>query len=589
MQTTDTRPFHDDFADRALLAGNIVKARSSSHNATTEIKEPSHAGRLSRSLWYTWVAPSSGTVSLDTRGSAGDTQLAIYTGENLASLNLVASNDNESAGFLSSRATFEAVVDTSYQFAVDNATAGMVILNLTSAQANDAFASAQLLDGDAPLVTTTNASATSELGEPSPISGTNRKTLWYKWEAPASGTFQVSAYSAVADTALAVYTGDSVDALSVVGSNDDAGISGANLNALVAFEATEDVEYHIAVDTLGSESGEITLSLTDAVWQFATGDRDDSDLRRPTITNTPSVAEDGTIHVSSADNYFYALNPDGSLKWRTQTDSFSDSSTSAIAPDGTIHFGTVTGTIYALNPDGSIKWTSSLGNSAYVAGPSVAADGTVYFKQDDGTVRAFSPQGAQLWSYFIAGEGSYAGPAVATDGTILVPANDGAIHALSPSGSLIWKYQPQTATAADDISGIYTSPSIDEHGNICDCTLNGTAFSITGKGVLRWVFRTPETGKNVSSSLALGDDRAYFASYEGFLYALDQTSGALVWRSSIEAQARSSSAAIASDGSIVVGSYANKLFRFSPDGQQMRAWSAGNWFRSSPTLADGRI
>ncbi|GAB5561166.1 MAG: hypothetical protein SynsKO_28130 [Synoicihabitans sp.] len=589
LQTPDTRPFHDDFADRALLAGNIVKARSSSHNATTEIGEPSHAGRLSRSLWYSWVAPASGTVSVDTRGSEGDTQLAIYTGENLSDLSLIVANDNGGDGFLSSRASFEAVVDTTYHIAVDNTAAGMVILNLASAQANDAFDSAQLLDGDAPLVTTTNANATSESGEPIPISGTNRKTLWYKWEASRTGTFQVSAYSETADTALAVFTGASVDALTLVGSNDDAGISGGNLNALVEFQATEDVEYHIMVDTLGSSTGEITLSLTDAVWQFATGDRDDSDLRRPTITNAPSIGEDGTIYVSSADNYFYALNPNGSLKWRTQTDSFSDSSTSAIAPDGTIHFGTVTGTVYALNPNGSIRWTSSLGNSAYVAAPSVAEDGTVYFKQDDGTLRAFSSQGTQLWSYFVPGEGSYAGPAITTDGTIIVPANDGALHALSPAGSLIWKYQPQTAENTDDVSGIYTSPSIDQHGNIYACTLNGTAFSVTDKGALRWVFRTPEPGENVSSSLALGDGRAYFASYGGFLYALDQTSGTMVWRSSIEAQARSSSAAIASDGSIIVGSYANKLFRFSSDGQQIRAWSAGNWFRSSPALADGRI
>jgi outer membrane protein assembly factor BamB len=589
LRTTDTRPFHDDFADRARLAGNIVKSRSSSHNATTESGESAHAGRLSRSLWYTWVAPSSGIVSVDTRGSEGDTQLAIYTGDNLSSLSLIADNDNDAAGFLSSRATFTAVVDTTYQIAVDNTAAGMVILNLVSAQANDAFDSAQLLDGDAPLVTTTNASATSEPGEPRPVSAANGKTLWYRWEAPATGTFQVSAYSATTDPALAVYTGSSVNALTTIGFNDDAGINGANINALVEFQATEGTEYHIALDSLGSESGEITLSLTDAVWQFATGDRDDSDLRRPTITNAPSVAEDGTIYVSSGDNYFYAINPDGSLKWRTQTDSFSDSSTSAIAPDGTIHFGTVTGTVYALNPNGSIKWTSTLGNSAYVAAPSMAADGTVYYKQDDGTVRAFNSAGVQQWSYFVAGEGSYAGPAITTDGTIIVPANDGAIHALSAAGNLIWKFQPQTASATDDVSGIYTSPSIDQHGNIYACTLNGTAFSITDKGELRWVFRTPETGENVSSSLALGDGRAYFASYGGFLYALDQGSGAMIWRSSIEAQARSSSAAIASDGSIIVGSYANKLFRFSSDGQQVGAWSAGNWFRSSPALANGRI
>ena len=589
LNSTDNRPFHDDFADRAKLAGNVIKARSSTFNASTETGEPAHAGRLSRSLWYTWTAPSTGDVSIDTRGSEGDTQIAVYTGESLNALSLLVFNDNESSGFLSSRVAFSAAINTTYQIAVDNSAAGMVILNVSSALANDAFDSAQPLDGDAPLITTTNANATRESGEPTHVSGANGKTLWYSWEAPRDGTFQVSAYSVSADTALAIYTGSSVNALTQLASNDDAGISGANFNALVEFTASEGTVYRIALDTLGAESAEITLSLTDAIWQFSTGDRSDTDLRRPSITNAPAVGADGTIYVSSTDNFFYALNPDGSLKWRTATDGYSDSSTAAVAPDGIIYFGTLTGNIYALNPDGSIRWTTALGNSPYVAAPAIAADGTIYIKQVAGELRAISNTGTELWNYTIPGEGSYAGPAITTDGTIIQPANDGAIHALSPAGDLLWVFQPQTASATDDTSGIYTSPSIDQFGNIYASSLNGTVFSITDKGELRWVFRTPEAGKNVSSSLALGDGRAYFASYDGFLYALDQTSGAMVWRSSIEAQARSSSAAIASDGSIVVGSYANKLFRFSSDGQQIRAWSAGNWFRSSPVLANGRV
>lgn len=591
LNTTDNRPFHDDFADRAKLVGNVVKARSSTFNASTEMGEPAHAGRLSRSLWYTWTAPSTGDVSIDTRGSEGDTQVAVYSGEALNALNPLVSNDNESSGFLSSRVAFRATLDTTYQIAVDNSAAGMVILNLFSAQANDAFDSAQPLDGDAPLITTTNANATREAGEPTHVTGANGKSLWYSWKAPRDGTFQVSAYSVSADTALAIYTGSNVNALTQLASNDDSGISNANLNALVEFTATEGIVYQIALDTLGTAAGDITLSLTDAIWQFATGDRSDDNLRRPSITNAPAVGADGTVYVSSTDNFFYALNPDGSLKWRTATEGYSDSSTAAVAPDGIIYFGTLTGNIYALNPNGSIRWTTAPGDSAYVAAPAIAADGTIYIKQVAGELRAISAAGIELWNYNIPGEGegSYAGPAITTDGTIIQPANDGAIHALNPSGQLLWKFQPQTAAGTDDASGIYTSPSIDQLGNIYASSLEGTVFSITDKGELRWIFRTPEPGENVSSSLALGDGRAYFASYGGFLYALDQTSGAMVWRSSIEAQARSSSAAIASDGSIVVGSYADKLFRFSSDGQQIRAWSAGNWFRSSPVLANGRV
>ncbi len=590
LRTSDSRPFHDDFADRARLVGNVVKARSSTTHATTEMGEPAHAGRLSRSLWFSWTAPAAGEVSLDTRGSDGDTTLAVYTGETLGSLVRIIDNDNESAGFLSSRVAFSASAGTTYQIAVDNSAAGLVVLNITSALANDAFDSAQPLDGDAPLITTTNSSATSEPGEPTHVAGANRKSLWYSWEAPKSGRHQVSVYSQSVDTAVAVYTGSAVNALTRIGSNDDSGPNGNNLNALVDFDAVENTVYSIAVDSLGDEEGELTLSITDAIWQYATGDRSDLANRRPTITNAPTVGPDGTVYASSSDGFFYALNPDGTLLWRVETQGNMDSNGAALAADGTLYFGTNQGLAYALNSgDGTTRWTSALGASPYFAGVAVAADGTVYFKQDEGVLRAFSAAGQPQWTYRVPGEPSYSGPVVQLDGSIIYPANDGALHALTATGEFIWRHAPKRADGADDTSGIFTSPAIDGAGNIYASTLNGTVFSVNPTGELRWVFRTPEAGENVSSSIALGEGRAYFASYGGFLYALDQANGSQVWRSSIEAQARASSPAIAADGSIVVGSYANKLFRFDRNGQLIRAWSAGNWFRSSPVLANGRI
>lgn len=590
LTTTDIRPFHDDFDDRAVLSGNIVKAKSSTAHATTESGEPAHAGRLSRSLWYTWTASASGEVSMDTRGSEGDTTIAVYTGNSLNSLTRIIDNDNESAGFLSSRVAFNAQVGATYHIAIDSTAAGLAMLNITTALANDAFASAQPLDGDAPLITTTNSSATSEPGEPLHVSGANRRSLWYSWEAPQSGRHQVSVYSQSVDTAVAVYTGSAVDNLTLIGASDDSGFANNNLNSLVDFSAVEDTIYYIAVDSLGAEEGELTLSITDALWQYATGDRADVSARRPTITNAPTVGPDGVIYASSSDGFFYALTPEGNLKWRVQTQGNMDSNGAALSPDGTLYFGTNQGVAYALNAEtGSERWTSSAGSSAYFAGPAVAADGTVYFKQDEGLLRAHTADGQLLWTYAVTGEPSYSGPVVRLDGSIIFPANDGALHAVSPQGSRIWRYAAQREDGSDDTSGIFTSPAIDGAGNIYASTLNGTVFSVNSNGELRWVFRTPEPGENVSSSLALGDGRAYFASYGGYLYALDQANGNQVWRSSIEAQARASSPAIAADGSIVVGSYANKLFHFDRDGQLIRAWSAGNWFRSSPVLANGRI
>ncbi|MEY2427332.1 MAG: serralysin, partial [Verrucomicrobiota bacterium] len=62
---------------------------------------PSHAGFVPNApLWYTWTAPESGEVTLDTLGSVDsfgqtlDTVLAVYTGPSLSRLIQVAANDD---------------------------------------------------------------------------------------------------------------------------------------------------------------------------------------------------------------------------------------------------------------------------------------------------------------------------------------------------------------------------------------------------------------------------------------------------------------------------------------------------------------
>ena len=42
-------------------------------------------------------------------------------------------------------------------------------------------------------------------------------------------------------------------------------------------------------------------------WAFQTGDM---------VTSSPAIGTDGTIYVGSWDNYLYALDPDGTEKWK---------------------------------------------------------------------------------------------------------------------------------------------------------------------------------------------------------------------------------------------------------------------------------
>jgi outer membrane protein assembly factor BamB len=59
----------------------------------------------------------------------------------------------------------------------------------------------------------------------------------------------------------------------------------------------------------------------------------------------------------------------------------------AIGADGTVYFGTKDGTFYALNPDGTLRFQLKAGGQISSA-PAIANDGSVYFVADDGFLYA---------------------------------------------------------------------------------------------------------------------------------------------------------------------------------------------------------
>jgi hypothetical protein len=70
-------------------------------------------------VWWKWVAPQTGQVSIDTHGSSFNTLLAVYTGTAVNGLTLVSANDDDGTADHSSRVVFTAQVGTEYQIVVD--------------------------------------------------------------------------------------------------------------------------------------------------------------------------------------------------------------------------------------------------------------------------------------------------------------------------------------------------------------------------------------------------------------------------------------------------------------------------------------
>jgi len=90
-------PFTDNMNGRNTISGLSGTGVGSNVGATREPGEPNHAGKHgANSIWVTWTSGLlGGVVTLDTAGSSFDTLLAVYTGDSVSNLTLVAANDDD--------------------------------------------------------------------------------------------------------------------------------------------------------------------------------------------------------------------------------------------------------------------------------------------------------------------------------------------------------------------------------------------------------------------------------------------------------------------------------------------------------------
>jgi hypothetical protein len=236
-------PANDALAAAQLVQGRTTTVIGSNSCGTREPSEPQHAGNTAaKSIWYRWVPNYTGTATITTMGSTLDTVLAVYRGTAVSSLTPVASNDDAVTGLIRwSRVTFPVTNGVAQMIAVDGyaGAAGGVALNINPA-GNDRFTNCLPILGTTGSVTTVNAGATNEPGEP--FQGA--LSLWYCWTAPSNAVMEFHTHGSTVDTELAVYEGSALNNLSPVASNDDAG---GRQTSAVRFQAVAGRNYFLAV------------------------------------------------------------------------------------------------------------------------------------------------------------------------------------------------------------------------------------------------------------------------------------------------------------------------------------------------------
>ena len=258
---------NDAFAFSTPIESTAVPTTGTNIGATKEAGEPDHGGNAGgKSVWWAWTAPVSSQVTVTTEGSNYDTLLGVYTGDSLPSLTLVAGNDDVDLGVIrTSIVTFAATAGVHYQIAVDGwrdfegfASEGLISLVVEAPAFNDDFDDSILLStGDFDL-SAQNVGASKEPGEPQHAFNEGGSSVWWSWSPAESGSVAVTTRGSSFDTLLAVYTGSSLNALTVLAQNDDE--NELARNSRVTFEAQAGTQYHIAVDGQNGKVGLIRLS-----------------------------------------------------------------------------------------------------------------------------------------------------------------------------------------------------------------------------------------------------------------------------------------------------------------------------------------
>ncbi|MFA5890001.1 MAG: PQQ-binding-like beta-propeller repeat protein [Actinomycetota bacterium] len=316
-------------------------------------------------------------------------------------------------------------------------------------------------------------------------------------------------------------------------------------------------------------------------WSFETGKG---------IFSTPVIGADGAVYFGSADENFYALNPNGTERWRYATGGIIDSAATigrddpslgsspitfgsgdgnlyrlradsapldsadrlvwkfanTLPPvsgelvnwfegnvvtghDGTLYAGTTNGYGFAVNPDGTQKWAWAAGNAVWSAA-AVAPDGTTYWDSLDLQIYAVDSNGKTKWRTPTSGFLS-ASIAVGTDGTLYVGSWDSRVYALdSATGVPKWSFPTS--------DHIYASAALgeDAFGNtdaIYVASTDGSIYALSPGGDLLWRY---DTGDAVRSSPVVGrapegeqGDIVYAGSSNGNLYAINSSDGTRRW------------------------------------------------------------
>jgi outer membrane protein assembly factor BamB len=149
---------------------------------------------------------------------------------------------------------------------------------------------------------------------------------------------------------------------------------------------------------------------------------------------SPSIGPDGTIYVGANNSNFYAVAPDGSMKWlyEAERELAGIWTTAALSPDASVlYFGANKGGMYALTTrDGSLKWQFNIVGSVY-SSPALDAAGTLFTGSTVGHVFSIASADGTRYTDLDLKQPIWTAPSIRPDGTVVVGDRTSRIYVLS--------------------------------------------------------------------------------------------------------------------------------------------------------------
>jgi len=448
-----------------------------------------------------------------------------------------------------------------------------------------------------PVVTSTTLSASASGG-----------TLTYSWTV---GGVQV------ASGADAVWNSPGIPGEYLVGltvTNSQGAIATATTSMTVSSQSPWP-RFRRTIQATGLSSVDTSADTGTVAWVFTPSSPPPPTL--PGFFAPPVIGPDGTVYASNDDGYLYAVNPNGTQKWKTslhgEFELNENLSSPAIVADGTIYVGVgfidgeILGSFYAFNPDGSQKWNFSTG-IGLESSPAIGADGTIYLATDDGNFYALNPDGTQKWNFTPStGSGRFNTPAIGTDGTIYVgstaPSSGIFVHnvyyALNPNGTKKWQVDDQFPTPSGQGPVPSGSTAIGPDGIIYVPTSEpggGNLVAINPDGTLTQ--GSMPTFSGAAGSPAIGADGTIYDGFFGLQFGGSffafNSSGSVKW--TFNNGGGFGDATIGADGTIYAGGVIqgslsapaiSNLYALNPDGSQK--WSVVGPAGAPVIGADGTL